>query len=429
MNPESLAPPALSPLRWFVSREMVDMAALPPTLTTGQRIQALRVRRGMSRPVLASLVGRSPGWLKAIEGDRLHPPRLPMLVKLATAMHVEDLAELTGSVSMPMEQFSASEHPALSVVRRAVDSAPLGLPDGPPPNLEYIAAALAAGWQARDTRGDHRTALGELLPSLITHASIAASHPDVADPRRAQILYASALNLVQMYSAYQGDGHLVWRVAERSLATARAAGDEAAIGQACWFLVQAFRESGQWESAETLTEDSLRLLDPVRNNSPELLSAWSSMAFHSAITHARAGDKGIAWGWHDRGAKAALQLPPSWWSSPTSASRSAVAIHGVTVAVELHQPGAALDWSRKINDELIPARPRRARHLIEVARAHAQIGEHDQVADLVTAAVAAAPETPRWNRETAELVNGLLDGPASVRPAGRRLAAAVGIAA
>jgi transcriptional regulator with XRE-family HTH domain len=402
---------------------------LPEGLTTGQRIKAVRESRGMARPVLAALVGRSEGWLKAVEGGRLHPPRLPMLVKLATALKVADLSELTGAVSMPTEMFAATEHPALTVVRRAVDAAPLGLAGGPAPNLDHVAAALATGWKARDTRGDHRTALGKLLPSLITSASVAASHPEISDPRRAQVLYASALNLTQMFAAYQADGNLVWRVAERSLATARAAGDPAAIAQSCWFLVQAFRESGQWDSAQTLTEDALRLLDPVRDDSPELLSAWASMAFHAAITHARAGESGVAWGWHTRAAKAASRLPDGWWSSPTSASPAAVPIHAVTVAVELRQPGTAFKWARKLDDALIPARPRRARHLIEVARAHQMVGEHDKVADLVGQALETASETPRWNQETYDLVRGLLDGPTSVRPAARRLAAQVGVAA
>ena len=405
------------------------MTTLPQGLTTGQRIKVLRERRGISRPVLAGLVGRSEGWLKAIENGRLQTPKLPMLVKLADHLRVTDLSELTGSASLPLSLFSVNEHPSLSVVRRAVDSAPLTLTDDQVPNLDHVAAAVATGWAARDSRGDHRTALGELLPGLLTAASVAASHPEVSDRRRAQVLYASALNLTQMFSAYQADGTLVWRVAERSLATARSAGDPAAIGQACWFLVQAFRESGQWDSAQTLTEEALRLLTPLRTDSPELAAAWSSMAWHAAITHARAGEAGLAWGWFDRAEATARTLPAAWWSSPTSASVRAIAVHGVTIAVELRQPRTALRWARRIEPELIPAKPRRARHLVEVARAHEMVGDLDQVAGLLTEAVDAASETPRWNKETHDLVRSLLTGPASVRPAARELAAAVGVAA
>jgi transcriptional regulator with XRE-family HTH domain len=52
---------------------------------TGERIQILRERRGLSRPVLAGLVGMSASWLKSIERSTRLPPRLPLLVKLAEA--------------------------------------------------------------------------------------------------------------------------------------------------------------------------------------------------------------------------------------------------------------------------------------------------------------------------------------------------------
>ncbi len=52
---------------------------------TGERIQILRERKGLSRPVLAGLVGMSASWLKGIERGTRLPPRLPLLVKLAEA--------------------------------------------------------------------------------------------------------------------------------------------------------------------------------------------------------------------------------------------------------------------------------------------------------------------------------------------------------
>lgn len=61
---------------------------------TGERIEILRERRGLSRPVLAGLVGMSASWLKGIERGTRLPPRLPMLVKLAEALAVSDVAVL-----------------------------------------------------------------------------------------------------------------------------------------------------------------------------------------------------------------------------------------------------------------------------------------------------------------------------------------------
>ncbi|MFE7527833.1 helix-turn-helix domain-containing protein [Kitasatospora sp. NPDC057542] len=403
--------------------------ALDPALPVGRRIQYYRERAGKSRPVLAALLGRSPSWLKQVESGALLPPRLPMLVRIAQHLGIDDISLLTGEVGMPTALYSGVEHAALDSVRRAVDGSPLGVSSGPVPNLDHVAAQLANAWRTRMTRGDHRTALAELLPSLVSAASSAVSHPDCADRRRAEVMYASALNLTQMYAAFQGDGNLVWRVAERALATARASGDPQAIGQACWFLVEAFRKSGQWDSAQALTEDALRLLDPIRANTPELACAWADMAFHAAITHAVAGEAGEAWGWIDRAVAVAERLPEDFWSAPTSGSRQAVGLHSVTVAVELRQTGTALRWARRLPTADVAAVPRRGRHLIEVARAHALRGEAESVAGLLTDAVAVAPETARWNEEARAMVRGLVDGRPSMREAGRRLADSIRMAA
>jgi transcriptional regulator with XRE-family HTH domain len=64
---------------------------------TGERIQILRERRGLTRAVLAGLVGMSASWLKGIERGTRLPPRLPLLVKLAEALGQRDIAVLAGT--------------------------------------------------------------------------------------------------------------------------------------------------------------------------------------------------------------------------------------------------------------------------------------------------------------------------------------------
>ncbi len=79
---------------------------------TGERIQILRERRGLTRPVLAGLVGMSASWLKGIERGTRLPPRLPMLVKLAEVLGIDDVAALAGidmelaNGSIPMSSFA-----------------------------------------------------------------------------------------------------------------------------------------------------------------------------------------------------------------------------------------------------------------------------------------------------------------------------------
>jgi len=90
---------------------------------TGERIQILRERRGLSRPVLAGLVGMSASWLKGIERGT----RLPLLVKLAEALAVGDVAvlagidmDLGGATSVPVAAFARIPHDAVPAIREAI---------------------------------------------------------------------------------------------------------------------------------------------------------------------------------------------------------------------------------------------------------------------------------------------------------------------
>ena len=104
---------------------------------TGERIQILRERRGLSRPVLAGLVGMSASWLKGIERGTRLPPRLPLLVKLAEALAVGDVAvlagtdmDLGGAASVPVSSFARIPHDAVPAIREAIRDPLLTVPAG-----------------------------------------------------------------------------------------------------------------------------------------------------------------------------------------------------------------------------------------------------------------------------------------------------------
>src|SRR5216683_1433339 len=98
---------------------------------TGERIQILRERKGLTRPVLAGLVGMSPSWLKGIERGTRLPPRLPLLVKLVAA----------------------------------------------------LASRAADAWVTWHQSTEHRTDVGRMLPRLVTDARVAARTAQGQDRR------------------------------------------------------------------------------------------------------------------------------------------------------------------------------------------------------------------------------------------------------
>jgi transcriptional regulator with XRE-family HTH domain len=140
------------------------MATPDPALPIGKRIQWYREQRGMSRAVLADRIGKNPRWLKAIESGQLQAPKLPMLLRIAHVLELEDLAQLAGDGGMvPVRVFAGERHSALSAVQAALTDYQVA-PTGRTPAVPHLAMRLDQAWRARHSIPDHRTQLGAARP-------------------------------------------------------------------------------------------------------------------------------------------------------------------------------------------------------------------------------------------------------------------------
>ena len=399
-----------------------------PELTFGQRLKVHRERAGKTRAVLGGLVGRSAEWVKAVETDRILPPRVHMLDRIARALKV-DVSALVGELSGRSAVVNGPEHPALASVRDAVNRFTLS-GDVPAESLRSLRVRLAAAWRARHQASDHRTVLGGLLPELLRDVQRAALGYEGEERRQAQSLLAETLGLAQMFLAYQPAAELLWRVADRAMVAAQESGDPEALACAGWFLCQVHRDAGDWDTAMAVTLDVLSALEPrTADGGTNLLALWGALNFEAAYTAARAGEEGRAWRYWDRADQVAQRLPQGFYQPQTSFSRVIMGAHAVTVAVELQKSGEAERQARRHDVAAIPSRPRRARHLIEVARAHD--GKNDKEATVATLrrAYESAPETIRFNGYARQITLDLLDGPRPIRDDARDLAVKVGLVA
>ncbi|MDP4511747.1 helix-turn-helix domain-containing protein [Nonomuraea turcica] len=396
----------------------------------GQRIKMFRIRRGMSQEVLAGLVGKSVSWLKQVESGRLQSqPRLSILLLLAEALQVRDLSELTGEQTMPVRMFAGPGHPALSNVRAAINATPLLLPQGTVQPLGTLRARLDMAWHTRHTSPDHRTALGRILPDLIRDVQLATRMYEGADRRHANALLAETYGLTQMYVAYQPAQDLLWRVADRALLAAQESEDPLALACAVWFLAQAHRDTGDYEAARDVNEQAMTTIEPHLDEAGvDLLAMWGALSFELAYTAARLGDVGEAWLHWSEAQQVAERLPADYYQPWTSFSRVIMRAHAVTVAVELHQGGESARQADNAESAPIPSRPRRGRHLIEVARAHHLQRDHDAVLGTLQLAQQTAPETIRYNGFARRMVFELVDsGPTYLRAQAHQLADQIGL--
>jgi transcriptional regulator with XRE-family HTH domain len=369
-------------------------------LKFGQRVQVLRERRGMTQVQLADLIGISPHTLRKIENGQQKAPALDMVMRIAEALRVRDLADLTGHPETQVDLFIGPGHPRLAAVKAAIDSFPFASGAEPPP-FAHLQARLTRAWKDRHAAKNHREAIGRLLPDLIRDAQALVRHADSGnDRRRAQTLLAETYSLSQFFIAYQPDSSLLWRVAERGMVAAQDSGDPHAIGVAAWLLAQAHRDSGRrhFDAADAVNLEAVRFLEPLLPDADDdVLAIAGALEFELGYTAARRRDTGTAWRHWDKARKMAKRLPEDYYHPVTSFSQAIMGAHAVTIAVELHQGGESVRQAARADEATIRSRPRRARHRIEEARGFHLDGQPDVAISALEKAYRAAPETIRYN--------------------------------
>jgi transcriptional regulator with XRE-family HTH domain len=396
----------------------------PEPIRFGQRVKLLRTRRGMTREVLGGLLGHHASWVKKLENGELAVPKLEVVLALAEALRVRDLSDLVGGQPTDTGMFIGPGHPRLPEVAAAVNALPaLGRQRQAPPVL-HLQARLAAAWRARHQAPNHRDVVGALLPDLIRDAQLAVRQAETpADRRAAQAILSEVYSLSQFFIAYQPDSSLLWRVAERGMVAAQESEDPRAIGVAAWLTAQAHRDSGpaHFDAADAVTMEVLEYLEPLLPDAPDPVAAIAgALEFEAGYTAARRGETAVAWSWWDKAKRIADRLPGAYYDPVTSFGRAIMGAHAVTVAVELHAGGESARQAARAEAEVIPSRPRRARHRIEQARAYQLDGQPDTALATLEQAHEAAPETIRWNGFAKRIV---LEEAEAKSPARRRRAA------
>lgn len=377
----------------------MSIDATPEPIAFGERLRILRTRRGMTRPVLAGLLGKSPSWLKQIERGDLHTPSLPTMLRMAEVLRVRNLCDLTGDQSMHVDLFIGPGHRRLPEVRAAVDAFPMPGQDRPAPTAAHLRARLARAWAARHQAPNHREVLGQLLPDLVRDAQAAVRQAETAPDRRTgQAVLAEVYSLAQFFLAYQPDSALLWRVAERGMVAAQESEDPHALGVAAWLTAEAHRDSAHYDGADTVTREALAYLQPLLPDAADDVRAIAgALQVAAGYTAARRGDTGSAWGWWDKADRVAAALPDGYYHPITSFSRPIMAAHAVTLAVELHAGGESVRQATRADVKSIPSRPRRARHRIEEARAYQLDAKYETALETLAKAHENAPETIRYN--------------------------------
>jgi transcriptional regulator with XRE-family HTH domain len=384
-------------------------------MSTGQRVRYFRQRVGMTRPVLGGLVGRSAEWIKAVESDRLLTPRLPLLVRLAEVLEVDDLARLTGEQRLTTATYTRGAHEALPTVARALATYPVLTSGAEPVPAADLAERVTQAWGLWHGTKRHRTAIGGLLPGLLQEAQTSTRLLDGAERRSALRSLAQTYHLVQLFLSFQPVPELVTLTGDRAFIAAQHADDPHAMAVAAWYLNHMFRDANQQHEARVqLATDAAALLSPERDTESRAL--WGLLQLAIALSHAKIGRDGDAWRAWDEADRAARALPSGYVHPWLMFGRGMVDAYAVTMNADLVQSREATRAADRLDLAAMPSATRRSFHTIETARAYQQRREPVATVHLLRKAYDESPDTVRFNLFARSTVTELRErGGATVR--------------
>jgi transcriptional regulator with XRE-family HTH domain len=399
-------------------------------LSFGERLRRQRTRTGMSRPVLAGLVGRSAEWIKALETGRLLPPRLPLLLRLAEVLGIDDLAELTGDQRLSRATYTKNAHEQLPGVARALATYSVAPAADEPPDVAGLVARVRQLWELWHGARRHRTAVAGLLPGLLADARATVRRTDGADRRRVLVAEAQIYHLTQLFLSFQPAPELVVMTGDRAMTAAQDADDPAAIAAAAWYVNHVYRDAGQQHEARvTLALDTAQLLAPDRDDEQRAL--WGLLQLAVALSNAKIGHDGEAWRYWDAADRAVKALPAGYVHPWLMFGRGMVDAYSVTMLTDLARGGEAVRQADRLDlDAMMPSTTRRSFHLIEGARAYHQRRENVACVHLLRSAYDESPDTALFNLFTRSAAVQLAEtGGATVRRDAAELARLLGVAA
>ncbi|SCL34487.1 Helix-turn-helix domain-containing protein [Micromonospora pallida] len=395
-------------------------------LPIGRRVAQLRVRRGMSQQVLADRVGRSKSWVDKVERGVRTLDRLVMIETVAAALGVAP------GVLVGRKVHRAPATDVTAAVERVREA--LACYDTPgtagrdwPPSLAELDHQV--GYACTAYRHAHHPQVLRMLPGLLAAARHAArTEASTAGARPATGLLVRVYRLTAQTLVKLGEAHLGWLAADRAMTTA--AGDPRRTARAAVPLAQALRALNRGRLATTAATTAAHPLDPAPSSPPDVLALAGTLLTEAALAAATYADAATVDDLLDRAAHFAAahakhHCHDNDGFGPVvvnlAYALTAARLGDNHLAIALHQHATSGDaWQR------LPAE-HRAAHLIDIARAHLDVGDQHAAGRALVTADHIAPAEVRLRPTAHTVLNAVLRAgptPADVT----RLATTIGLA-
>jgi transcriptional regulator with XRE-family HTH domain len=389
----------------------------------GRKIAAERRRRGLSQPELARMLDRSVAWVSQVERGVRKVDRMSVLEALAAALEIP-LAELAAEA--PVVAAITEEPPGMGELRLVLSGAYAlrAMLDGQrAPAVGTLRARSRKAWDL--AHAGRYADLAELLRGLVPDLETAAR--TVPQDRRSEVfeLMAATYQACSAALAKLGEPEAAWIAADRAMAAAERAGNPMLVAAGAFRLVFVFISARHYDQAEETARTATEALWPVADGGdPQAMSLWGGLTLQRAVVAARINDPDTAYDQLERAKEIARRLGEGRNDYNTEFGPANVGLQEVAIAVDLGDAGRALRAAASVDTSGLSAE-RRARLLIEIARAHAQRRQADEAVTALLRAEQITPELVRGHPLVHQLVADLLtmqDPPdAELRELARRL--------
>ncbi|WP_367185087.1 transcriptional regulator [Trebonia sp.] len=307
--------------------------------------------------------------------------RMSVLQKVADVLSVS-VAELRGDD----EEAGPDERPdAFDIIRLALTGHPaigsvLGTAKLPAPakQMEALRRQHADVWEL--VHASRYAELAPLLAALIPGLETATRTADDDQVRNeARDLLADTYQATAAMMVKIGEADAAWIAADRAGFCAEEAGSPLAVAAAMFRMAHVFLAVGRGDQAHHIAASTASALEPMITSQaePGVLSLYGALHLVLAVAASRDNRRSQAREHLETARTIAGQLGQDRDDYGTEFGPTNVAIHAVSIAVELGDAGQAIELGQQVNPASLSPE-RQARYLLDLAQAHAmrrQIGE------------------------------------------------------
>ncbi|MEV6157370.1 helix-turn-helix transcriptional regulator [Nonomuraea sp. NPDC052129] len=352
-------------------------------LVDGGRIMAMRRARGLSRRILANLVGCSEEWLRLVEKGARPLDRLSTIMRIADVLRVNDLSELIGGhITLP----ATGEHGECDDVGRAL-LFPRLCADGVTESVHRVHRHVSSAWEIWRRSPRRYTELRRRLPALLLMADTSAEHAKAEDRQ------AAAADLTDVYRLFatllRGCGHhpLALLAADRAVAAAPA--DLRALTRA--ELAEVLIHLGRYADARRLCLAATELTDDP--------STIGTCYLTAALATAEENDLLRTEELLNRARKLGGQLGVDFMTE--------VDLHAVVVAARMGRYRQAIRLAADVDADRLYAKDRQARYFLSLATAHAMDRNPEAATAMLRKVAETCPEELKYSPQAGRVVDQL----------------------